>query len=105
MEWGGGWGCTRGLSGPRTTTNSRKWSTLHPSARIDFIRPGSIVKNRKSGLSGEQLAVGPNSRSVAAWPGRMFSVATEVYHVGSSREFVGPVYCTYGQSNTTNVVR
>ena len=31
----------------------------------------------------------------------MFSVLTEGCHVGYSREFVGTVYCTYGQSNTT----
>ena len=31
----------------------------------------------------------------------MFSVITEGCHVGYSREFVGTVYCTYGQSNTT----
>ena len=33
----------------------------------------------------------------------MFSVLREECHVGYSREFVGTVYCTYGQSNTTNV--
>ena len=32
----------------------------------------------------------------------MFSVLTEGCHVGNSRDFVGTVYCTYGQSNTTN---
>ena len=31
----------------------------------------------------------------------MVSVATEGYHVGRSQEFIGTVYCTYGQSNTT----
>ena len=31
----------------------------------------------------------------------MFSVLKEGCHVGYSREFVGTVYCTYGQSNTT----
>ena len=31
----------------------------------------------------------------------MFSVLREECHVGYSREFVGTVYCTYGQSNTT----
>ena len=33
----------------------------------------------------------------------MFSVPTVGCHVGYSREFVGTVYCTYGQSNTTIV--
>ena len=31
----------------------------------------------------------------------MFSVLTEGCHVGYSREFVGTVYYTYGQSNAT----
>ena len=33
----------------------------------------------------------------------MFSVLREECHVGYSREFVGTVYCTYGESNTTIV--
>ena len=33
----------------------------------------------------------------------MFSVLTEGCHVGYSRQFVGAVYCTYGQTNTTSV--
>ena len=74
-----------------------------PSVRTDFIRLGSVTTNRKNGLAGEQLAVGTGSRSVSTGPSRMFSVLTEGCHVGYSREFVGTVYCTYGQSNTTNV--
>ena len=35
----------------------------------------------------------------------MFSVFREGCHVGFSREFVGTVYCTYGQLNTTNVCK
>ena len=35
----------------------------------------------------------------------MFSVLREECHVGYSREFVGTVYCTYGQSNTTIVLK
>ena len=34
----------------------------------------------------------------------MFSVPTKGCHVGYSREFLGTVYCTYRQSNTTNVL-
>ena len=70
---------------------------------MDFIRLGSVTTNRKNGLTGEQLAVGTDSRSVSTEPSRMFSVLTEGCHVGYSREFVGTVYCPYGQSNTTNV--
>ena len=67
---------------------------------MDFIRLGSVTTNRKNELTGEQLAVGTDSRSVSTGPSRMFSVLTEGCHVGYSREFVGTVYCTYGQSNT-----
>ena len=69
---------------------------------MDFIRLGSVTTNRKNGLTGEQLAVCTDTRSVSTGPSRMFSVLTEGCHVGYSREFVGTVYCTYGQSNTTN---
>ena len=70
---------------------------------MDFIRLGSVTTNRKNGLTGEQLAVGTDSRSVSTGRSRMFSVLTEGCHVGYSREFVCTVYCTYGQSNTTTV--
>ena len=36
------------------------------------------------------------------WPSRMFSVLVEGCHVVYSREFLGTVCCTCGQSNTTN---
>ena len=64
---------------------------------MHFIRLGSVTTNRKNGFTGEQLAIGTDSRSVSTAPSRMFSVATEGCHVGYSREFVGTVYCTYGQ--------
>ena len=94
--------------------DSRKYSqpylrTLgrHPrdalSVRTDFIRLGCVATNRKNGLTGEQLAVGTDSRFVSTEPSRMFSVLTEGCHVGYSREFVGTVNCTYGQSNTTSI--
>ena len=69
--------------------------------RCDFIRLGSVTTNRKNGLAGEQLVVGTDSRSVSTGPSRIFSVLKEGCHVDYSREFVGTVYCTYGQSNTT----
>ena len=51
-----------------------------------------------------ELAVCTDLRSVSNEPSRMFSVLTEEgCHVGSSREFVGTVYCAYGQSNTTSI--
>ena len=71
---------------------------------MDFTRLGSVTTNRKNGLAGQQLAVGTDSRSVSTGPSRMLSVLTEGCHVGYSREFVGTVYCTDGQSNTTNDV-
>ena len=83
-------------------TNSRKRPTWHPSVRTNFIRLGSVTTNRKDGRTGEQLVVGTDSRSVSTGPSRMFSVLTEGCHVSYSWEFVGTVYCTYGQSNTTN---
>ena len=86
-------------------TNSRKRPTWHPSVRTDFIRLGSVTTNRKNGLTREQLAVGTDSRSVSTGSSQMFSVLTEGCHVGYSREFAGTVYCTYGQSNTANVIR
>ena len=87
-----------GLSVSRQSvpTNSRKRPTWHPSVRTYFIRMGSVTTNRKNGLTGEQLAVGTDSRSVSTGASRMFSVLTEGCHVGYSREFVGTVYCTYG---------
>ena len=51
-----------------------------------------------------ELAVGSDSRSVSTAPSQMFSVASEEYHVGYSREFVDTVYCAYGQSDTTIVL-
>ena len=80
---------------------TQKWPTWHPSVLIDFIRLGSATTNRKNELTGEQLAVGTDSRSGSTGPSRMFSILTEGCHVGHSREFVGTVYCTYGLSNTT----
>ena len=82
-------------------TNSRNRPTWHPPVRVDFIRLGSVTTDRKNGLTGEQLAVVTDSRSVSTGRSRMFSVLTKGCHVGYSREFVGTVYCTYGQSNTT----
>ena len=75
----------------------------HVTWRTDFIRLGSVATNRKNGLTGEQLAVGTDSWSVITGPSRMFSLFTEGCHVAYSRESVGMVCCTYGQSNTTNV--
>ena len=86
-------------------TNSRNRSTWHPCVGIDFIRLDSVTTNRKNGLTGEQLAVGNDSRSVSTGLSLMFSVATEGCHVRYSREFVGTVYCTIAdtirRSNTT----
>ena len=82
-------------------TNSWKRPTWHPYVRTDFIRLGPVATNRENGLTGEQLVVGADSRSVSTRPSQVFSVFTEGCHVGYSREFVGTVYCTYGQSNTT----
>ena len=64
---------------------------------------GSITTNHKNGLTGEQLVVGTDSRAVSTGSSRMFSVFTEGCHVGYYWEFVGRVYCTHGQSNTTIV--
>ena len=75
----------------------------HPSVHTDFIRLCSVTTNRKNGLTGEQFAVGTNSRSVSTGPSQMFSVLTEGCHVGPFREFVRTACCTYGQSNTTIV--
>ena len=69
---------------------------VNPSILTHFIRLGSVTTNRKNGLTGEQLAVGTDSRSVSTGPSQMFSVLTERCHVGYPREFVGRVYCTYG---------
>ena len=71
--------------------------------RTDFIGLGFVTTDRKNGLTEDQLAVVTDSRSVSTGPSRMFSILTEGCHVGDSREFVGTVCCTYGQSNTTNV--
>ena len=61
-----------------------------------------VVFDRKNGLTGEQLVVGTDSRSVSTGPSRMFSLLIEGCHGGYSREFVGTVHCTYRQSNTTS---
>ena len=53
----------------------------------DFIRLGSVTTNRKNGLTGEQLVVGTDSRSVNTGPSRMFSVLTEGCLVVYSRKF------------------
>ena len=65
---------------------------------MDFTRLGSVTTNRKNVLTGQQLAVGTDSRSVSTGPSRMFSALTEGCHMGYSRKFVGTVYYTYGQS-------
>ena len=57
-----------------------------------FHSTGLCNIKTKNGLTGEQLAVGTDSRSVSTGPSRMFSVLTEGCHVGYSREFVGTVY-------------
>ena len=75
----------------------------HPSVCMDFIRLGSVTSNRKNGLTGEQLAVCADARSISTGLSRMFSILTEGCHMSYSREFVGTVYYTYGQSNTTLV--
>ena len=86
----------------RTYELSEETHVTH-SVRTDFIRLGSVATNRKNGLTGEQLVVGTDSRSVSTGPSRMFSLFTDGCHVAYSRESVGTVCCTYGQSNTTNV--
>ena len=76
------------------------WEETHVTPfRTDFIRLGSVTTNRKNVLSGEQHAVGTDL--VSTGPSRRVFVLTEWSHVGYSREFVGTVYCTYGQSNST----
>ena len=57
-------------------------TTCHPSIRADFIRLGSVTANRKNGLTGEQLAVGTDSRSVGTGSSRILSVLMEGCHVG-----------------------
>ena len=84
--------------------NSLNRPTRHPSVRTDFIRLGSVTTNRKNGLAGKQFALATDTRSVSTRPSRMFSVLTEGWHVGYSREFVGTAYCTYWQSNTTIIL-
>ena len=97
----------------RSTVNSQhKWpvtrkcfhlmtsSCVWPCDQTSSWRPSSTSIQR---VTGQQLAVGTDSHSVSTGPSRMFSVLTEGCHVGYSWEFVGTVYCTYGQSNTTNV--
>ena len=66
-------------------TNSRNRPTWHPSLHTDFIRLGSVTKNRKNELTREQLAVGTDSRSVSTGPSRLFSVLMAGCHVGYSR--------------------
>ena len=66
-------------------TNSRNRPTWHPSLHTDFIRLGSVTKNRKNKLTREQLAVGTDSRSVSTGPSRLFSVLMAGCHVGYSR--------------------
>ena len=64
---------------------------MTPFRTYRFRSTGSVTTNRKNGLTGEQLAVGTDSRSASTGPSRMFSVLTEGCHVGYSREFVGTV--------------
>ena len=75
-----------------------------PSSRMNFIRLGSVTADRENGLTGEQLAVGTDSRFVSVGPRRVFSVLAGGCHVGCSRGFVGAVCCAYGRSNTTIVM-
>ena len=71
-----------------------------------FLRPTSGSAGYPladgSGKTGGSLADRRCMLSGVTGPSRMFSVLTEGCHVGYFREFVGTVYCTYGQSNTTN---
>ena len=68
---------------------------------MTLFRTGLCNCKPKERTQGKQLVVGTGPRSVSTGPSGMFSVATEGYHVGYPREFVGTFYGTYGQSNTT----
>ena len=71
---------------------------------IDFIPLGSVTTNPKNKLTGEQLAIGTDIWFVSTVPSWMCSIAMEGCHVGYSHTFIGMVYCTDGQSNTTYMV-
>ena len=62
----------------------------------DSIRLGSLTMNHKNGFAIAKLAVGTD-----AWsgPSRMLSIPTEGCRVDHSREYVGTVWCTFGQAN------
>ena len=86
---------------PYLRTLGRDPRNTLPYVQISFH--WALTANRKNGLTEEQPAVGTDSMSVSTGPSRMFAVLTEVCHLVYSREFVGTVYCTYGQSNTINI--